>query len=119
MKHIQKQTEDESSFVNILVFILIIFTSVVCGLKRVEEFYYQLSKDDSSSSLKRHPDFLFLTESVPASVHLMLFLYTLCFFHGLHLHNHFLIIFSSVNIAALGCGIFFTHCELYEQVRHY
>ena len=116
MKESEKDTDNLPQ--NILFF-LIVFTSVVTSLKRVEEWYHQLMKDDGFCVNHKTADLLAFSQNIPASIHLQCMFLFLLFFYGILCKNAYVLVFSILNTLAIIEAIVVTHAEFHENMRNF
>lgn len=115
----KQHEKSENNFPANVVLFLVIFTSVVCSLKRIEEWYQQAVKDDDFCSTHRTCDFSTFTQNIPASLQLQLVLFVLLLLYGFMLKNATILVFSVVNALAIVAGVAVTHAEFSEYMRTY
>ena len=100
----------------VLLFVVLLLTSVMTTLKRVEEHYHQVLKDATSLSSASLHEYL---ASLPASLVLSGILHVTTAVYGAAARQDWVFVFGIVNTLAAVLAAAVMHSEIAYEVRSY
>ena len=116
MKEAQKHANDFPAY---LIFFLVLFTSVISSLKRIEEWYQQITNDDNNTLSSRTLNLATFAQNIPPSMQPQCMVFILLVLYGILTKNDLVLIFSTINILAVFAGVAVTHAEYCENIRNF